>query len=142
VNRPILWHLPISHYSEKVRWALAHKGVEHDRRAPIPGYHMAVALALTRGRHYTLPVIELDGGRIGDSTAIIAALERRHPEPRPCIRPTTPSAGAHSSSRIGSTSSSVRTSGASRSTRSATTASSSATSPAARSRLRSGAIAA
>jgi glutathione S-transferase len=80
VSRPTLWHIPISHYSEKVRWALAHKGVEHDRRAPIPGYHMAVALALTRGRHYTFPVIELDGRRIGDSTTIISALERRHPE--------------------------------------------------------------
>lgn len=36
---------------------------------------------LTRGRHYTVPVLELDGERIGDSTAIIAALEQRHPEP-------------------------------------------------------------
>jgi glutathione S-transferase len=40
-----------------------------------------VALTLTRGRHHTLPILDLDGRRIGDSTEIIAALEQRHPEP-------------------------------------------------------------
>ena len=80
-EQPVLWHIPISHYNEKARWALAHKGIEHERRAPMPGPHMAVALWLTRGRTKTFPVIELDGKRIGDSTAIIAALEERYPEP-------------------------------------------------------------
>jgi glutathione S-transferase len=81
MSTPTLWHLAISHYSEKVRWALDYKEVEHERRAPMPGYHIAVALALTRGRHYTFPVLEQNGERIGDSTAIIAALEARYPEP-------------------------------------------------------------
>jgi len=80
-RKPTLWHIPISHYSEKVRWALEQKGVEHDRRAPPPPSHMVVALALTRGRERTFPVLGLDGEQIGDSTAIIAALERRFPEP-------------------------------------------------------------
>ena len=78
---PVLWHIEISHYNEKARWALAYKGVEHERRAPIPGAHMIVALWLTRGRHKTVPVLQLDGEAIGDSTAIIAALERRFPDP-------------------------------------------------------------
>jgi glutathione S-transferase len=76
---PVLWHLQVSHYSEKVRWALAHKDIEHRRRAPIAGAHMAVALWLTRGASYTLPVLTMDGRNIGDSTAIIAELERRFP---------------------------------------------------------------
>jgi len=80
-GQPILWHIVISHYSEKARWALDYKGVAHDRRAPTPGAHMPVALWLTRGRHYTLPILELDGRRVGDSTAIIAALEERFPQP-------------------------------------------------------------
>ena len=80
-RKPVLWHIAISHYSEKVRWALDYKSVEHERRAPMPGAHIPVALALTRGRHVTFPVLELDGRRIGDSTAIIAALEERFPEP-------------------------------------------------------------
>src|SRR5919198_5241726 len=77
----ILWHLAISHFSEKARWALDYKSVEHERRAQLPGMHIPIALRLTRGRQYTLPVLELDGKRIGDSTAIIAALEERFPEP-------------------------------------------------------------
>ncbi|MBV9836595.1 MAG: glutathione S-transferase family protein [Solirubrobacterales bacterium] len=79
--KPVLWHIPISHYSEKVRWALDYKGIEHQRRVTVPGYHMLVALALTRGRQITFPVLVLDQRPIGDSSAIIAALERRHPDP-------------------------------------------------------------
>jgi len=77
---PILWHIDVSHYSEKARWALAWKGVEHERRSPPPGGHIAVALWLTRGANYTFPVLTLDGRHIGDSTAIVEALERRYPE--------------------------------------------------------------
>ncbi len=87
-GRVILWHLSISHYSEKARWALAYKGVEHERRAAMPGAHMAVAFLLTHGRQVTMPVMELEGRRIGDSTAIIAALEERRPEP--ALYPTDP----------------------------------------------------
>ena len=79
-SKPILWHIPVSHYSEKARWALAHKRVDHERRAPMPGAHMAIALWLTRGQEKTFPVLQLDGRNIGDSTAIIAALEARWPE--------------------------------------------------------------
>src|SRR5919198_578276 len=81
MSNVVLWHLSISHFSEKARWALAYKGVEHERRAPAPGPHMLIALWLTRGAHKTFPVLELDGRRIGDSTAIIAALEERFPDP-------------------------------------------------------------
>jgi glutathione S-transferase len=79
--KPVLFHIPVSHYNEKVRWALAWKGIEHERRAPWPGAHMAVALWLTRGDTKTFPVLKLDGRGIGDSTAIIAALEQRQPDP-------------------------------------------------------------
>lgn len=82
MSKPVLWHIPISHYSEKVRWALAYKGIDHERRAPPPGAHMAVALWLTRGAEMTFPVLELDGRAIGDSTAIIDALEREFDGPR------------------------------------------------------------
>jgi glutathione S-transferase len=81
-RKPTLWHIVISHYSEKARWALDYKSVEHERRAPLPGAHAVVALALTRGRHNTFPILRLDGRNVGDSSAIIAALEERYPEPR------------------------------------------------------------
>jgi len=76
---PVLWHLKVSHYNEKARWALDYKGVPHVRRAAEPGRHRAIALRLTGAP--TFPVLELDGEAIGDSTRIIEALERRYPEP-------------------------------------------------------------
>lgn len=79
--RPVLWHIEISHFSEKARWALQIKGVKHERRAPPPGLHIPLALWLTRGRSGTLPILEIDGERFADSTAIIAALEQRFPDP-------------------------------------------------------------
>src|SRR6478609_8498141 len=80
-SKPLLWHIWISHYSEKARWALDFKRVPHRRRAMPGGFHMIAALALTHGEVYTFPILELDGEVISDSTEIIGALERRHPEP-------------------------------------------------------------
>jgi glutathione S-transferase len=80
-STPLLWHINVSHYSEKARWALDHKQVPHRRRAvSIPGLHIPASMLLTRGASHTFPVLEIDGQAIGDSTEIIAALERRHPE--------------------------------------------------------------
>jgi glutathione S-transferase len=76
---PVLWHLEISHYNEKARWALDYKGVAHVRRAVTPGLQELTARRLRAGR--TVPVLEMDGRAIGDSTKIIEAIERRWPEP-------------------------------------------------------------
>ena len=81
MSEPILWHIGVSHYSEKVRWALDYKGFEHERRAPMPSAHMVVALWLTRGRVKTFPVMRIGDETIGDSSAIIGALEKHFPEP-------------------------------------------------------------
>ncbi|MFP5389704.1 MAG: glutathione S-transferase family protein [Thermoleophilia bacterium] len=80
-DRPTLWHIGVSHYSEKARWALDHKRVPHKRRAvSIPGLHIPASMLLTGGASHTFPVLEIDGRSIGDSSEIIAALEERHPE--------------------------------------------------------------
>jgi glutathione S-transferase len=76
---PVLWHLKVSHYNEKARWALDYKRVPHERSAEMPGPHRAVAQRLTGAS--TFPVLVLEGEAIGDSTRIIEALERRYPEP-------------------------------------------------------------
>jgi glutathione S-transferase len=80
-QKPVLWQIDISHYAEKVRWALEHKGIDHVRRSPLPGTHIPIALVLTKGAHPTVPVLQLEGRAIGDSTEIIAALEARYPDP-------------------------------------------------------------
>lgn len=77
--KPVLWHIRISHYNEKVRWALDHKRIAHVRRAPLPGLHPLVARWVSDGQ--TLPALGLGGRAITDSTRIIAELERRWPEP-------------------------------------------------------------
>jgi glutathione S-transferase len=80
-SRPLLWHILVSHYSEKARWALDHKRVPHRRRAmPAPGLHIPTSFVLTGGQSQTFPVLQIDGRAIGDSTEIIAALEQRFPE--------------------------------------------------------------
>jgi glutathione S-transferase len=75
---PLLWHLKVSHYNEKARWALDHKRIPHYRRAVTPGSHARVAKRLTG--ESTFPVLQIDGRAIGDSTRIIEELERRQPE--------------------------------------------------------------
>jgi glutathione S-transferase len=75
---PLLWQYSFSNYNEKVRWALDFKGIRHRRESLLPGGPRA--MSFTRGGG-TLPVLDLDGRRIVDSTAIIAALEERYPEP-------------------------------------------------------------
>lgn len=85
---PVLWHITISHFNEKVRWALEHKEISYRARAPLPGMHMAVALWLTRGSQHTFPVVDFGDQRVGGSTAIIEALDRRYPS-----RPLVPEPG-------------------------------------------------
>ena len=81
-----------SHFSEKVRWALDHKGLEYEK------------VSLTRGPHIrqvrkvapepTVPVlIEPNGKVIQDSTAIIDHLESAYPN-APTLGGTTPEEAA------------------------------------------------
>jgi glutathione S-transferase len=78
MDTPLLWHIPLSHYSEKVRWALDYKGIAHRRRVLGPDYLIRVWRATGQGK---LPVLWLDSRAIADSTRIIAALEERYPDP-------------------------------------------------------------
>lgn len=78
VRDPLLWHFPISHYNEKVRWALDWKRIPHRRVVLSASYLPRAWWATGRG---TLPVLHLEGRAIGDSTRIIAALEDHTPQP-------------------------------------------------------------
>jgi glutathione S-transferase len=76
---PVLWQITFSHYNEKARWALDHKGIAHRRHSLAPGTHVVRMKRLWGGR--TTPVLELDGRFIGETSAIIAELEKQQPEP-------------------------------------------------------------
>ncbi len=114
---PTLWHISVSHYSEKARWALDHKQVPHKRRAvsdPRPAHPRLDAAHRRRQPH-------LPGAR--DRRAARSATRARS-SPRwrsatPSGRSTPPipsSAAARSSSRTSSTRSWGRTSACSPST--------------------------
>jgi glutathione S-transferase len=74
----LLWHFPISHFNEKVRWALDWKRLPHRRRVLSWDYLPRTWWATGQPR---LPVLFIDGRPVNDSTAIIAALERLVPDP-------------------------------------------------------------
>ena len=78
MSLPLLWHIPFSHFNEKVRWALDYKNIAHPRRCVGVDY---LFRAWRATGHATLPILFLDDSPIRDSTAIIAALEQRQPEP-------------------------------------------------------------
>ncbi|MCW5889268.1 MAG: glutathione S-transferase [bacterium] len=89
MDAPMLWHIPLSHFNEKVRWALDWKRIPHHRRAPARNYLLQAWRATGQGK---LPILFLDGRAIADSTRIIAALEERWPEPP--LHPSDPAARA------------------------------------------------
>jgi glutathione S-transferase len=72
-----LWQYSFSNYNEKVRWALDYKSIPHVRHSMLPGSPRAMRLSRGDG---TVPVLELDGALIRDSTRIIEMLEERWPE--------------------------------------------------------------
>ncbi len=76
---PVLWQLEISHFNEKVRWALDYKRIAHERRSVAPGLHRFHAWRLGAGDR--LPALVLGDHTVGDSTAIVAALEELRPNP-------------------------------------------------------------
>ena len=78
MDTPLLWHIPLSHFSEKVRWALDHKGIAHRRRVLGADYLIRAWRATGQGK---LPILWLDGRAVADSTRIIAVLEERFPAP-------------------------------------------------------------
>ncbi len=78
-DRPVLWHLAMSHYNEKARWALDYKRVPHTRRAVMPAAHALVAMRL--GGRDTFPVMTVGDAVYPDSSEIIAVLEEMQPDP-------------------------------------------------------------
>jgi glutathione S-transferase len=73
MDTPLLWHIPLSHYSEKLRWALDYKCIAHRRRVLGPDYLIRVWRATGQGK---LPVLWLDGRAIADSTRLRTGIGR------------------------------------------------------------------
>ncbi|KAF0805113.1 glutathione S-transferase [Alcanivorax sp. S71-1-4] len=77
-DQRVVYQFPISHYCEKTRWQLDHKGMPYKVRNLLPGTHRL--FTRTRAGVNTLPVLR-DGKRlIGDSTRIAYYLEKYYPQ--------------------------------------------------------------
>lgn len=68
-----LFQFRYSHYNEKVRWALDHKGLPHKRTDLLPGPHARTIKKLT-GQMQT-PVLRINDQYVHDSAWIIERLE-------------------------------------------------------------------
>ncbi len=76
---PHLFQFRVSHYNEKVRWALDYKGWPHVRHTMVPGFH--ILGARLRSGQSQLPVLVIGDETLSNSSHILAEIERRQPAP-------------------------------------------------------------
>ncbi|MBD3658095.1 glutathione S-transferase family protein [Marinobacter sp.] len=81
-----LYQFAISHYSEKVRWALDFKGLSYQAVNLLPGQHVATIRKVTRSKHTSVPVLDHDGEIVQGSAAILDYLDASFPD-QPLIPP-------------------------------------------------------
>ncbi|KEF30794.1 MAG: glutathione S-transferase family protein [Gammaproteobacteria bacterium] len=74
-----LYQFAISHYCEKVRWALDHKQINYQTVTLLPGQHVNVIRQLT-GADSSVPVLDHDGHVVQGSARIIDYLDETFPE--------------------------------------------------------------
>jgi glutathione S-transferase len=79
-----LYQFPISHYCEKVRFALDYKGLDYKVKNLLPGVHRLTTSRIGKGS--SVPLLSHDGYGIQGSAKIISYLDETFPE-----RPLTPS---------------------------------------------------
>ena len=75
----ILYQFPISHYCEKTRWQLDHKGLAYHTVNLLPVAHRLRTQWLARTN--TVPLLRDGRRRVGDSTRIAYYLEKHYPTP-------------------------------------------------------------
>jgi glutathione S-transferase len=75
-----LYSLALSHPSQAVRLMLELKGIDHEVKDLLPGFHPP-QLRLAGFRGDTVPALEIDGRRLQSSLAISRALDEIQPDP-------------------------------------------------------------
>ncbi|MCK0163405.1 glutathione S-transferase family protein [Marinobacter sp. S6332] len=80
-----LYQFAISHYCEKIRWALDYKNLNYETINLLPGQHIKTIKKLTKGAGASVPVLEHDGEVVQGSPEILDYLDNTFPD-----RPLTP----------------------------------------------------
>ena len=83
-----LYQFAISHYCEKVRWALDYKGLNHETVTLLPGQHLKTVQQLTGGKRTSVPVLDHNGHCVQGSADILDYLDETFPEN--LLTPTDP----------------------------------------------------
>ncbi|MCW8956601.1 MAG: glutathione S-transferase [Gammaproteobacteria bacterium] len=78
-----LYQFPISHYCEKIRWALDYKGLAYKTRNLLPGLHILKTKKIANS--YMVPILVHDGKVIKESSNIISYLDEQFPDK--CLTP-------------------------------------------------------
>jgi len=73
----VLYTFSVSHFSEKIRWALDAAGIDYRDQRLTPFFHIPRVLALSR-RKTSLPLLQAGEEVVQDSTAILEWLERHY----------------------------------------------------------------
>ena len=88
-----LYQFQFSHFCEKARWALDHKGLAYGRKNLLPGRHINVARKMAPKS--CVPILVDDGTVVQDSTKIITYLDATFPQ-----RPLTPHDARHAAEAV------------------------------------------
>ncbi|HEX4873017.1 MAG TPA: glutathione S-transferase N-terminal domain-containing protein [Nevskiaceae bacterium] len=86
-----LYTFSISHFSEKVRWALDASRLPYREVPRVPLFHVLDNAWLTRGEGVTVPILQEDGRVIRDSSRILRHLVETEPQ---ALRPLLPRAAS------------------------------------------------
>lgn len=73
----VLYQFPISHFCEKVRWALDYKGIDYETNNLLPGLHVKTTTKLAK--RSSVPVLQHKGEAIQNSSVILDYLEHEFP---------------------------------------------------------------
>ena len=74
----MLYQFPVSHYCEKVRWALDYKGIPHKVKNLLPGIHVKTTKKIAPKS--SVPVIQHNSQIIQGSSNILDYLEQEFPQ--------------------------------------------------------------
>jgi len=79
----VLYQFPISHYCEKIRWAMDYKGLDYKLKNLFPGLHLRTTKKMAPKTY--LPILIDNGEQVQNSHVILTYLDDIYPE-----KPLTP----------------------------------------------------
>lgn len=74
----VLYQFPISHYCEKIRWALDYKGLDYQVKNLLPGLHLRKTRKMAAKTY--VPILEHNGNLVQNSHVILDYLDEQFPE--------------------------------------------------------------